>query len=187
MYLFFHDHCGYLFVPIFYQNMPWSLVGSPVASGRAKRKHCALSMKLEKGTSRKQLIAWYGAYTSTIYPHSRTIWIRGMIPVVETLLVISNITVRLSSSPHLPLQPNWLFNKEKDRSHVHIYLCLWRCMTHIEQTNRRDLECNAMWFIISLLLFLWNVSGLLPDHTTFHPREQSPLWEPQIYQIWNYV
>jgi hypothetical protein len=42
----------------------------------AKRKHCALSMKLENGSSMKQLIAGYGACTSTVYPYSRTIWIR---------------------------------------------------------------------------------------------------------------
>jgi hypothetical protein len=61
----------------------------------------------------KQLIAGYGAGTSTIYTYNRTIWIRGMTPVVETLLVIFNINVRLSFSPLLSLQPHWLFQKEK--------------------------------------------------------------------------
>jgi hypothetical protein len=108
--------------------MPRSLVGSSVANGRAKRKHCALSTKLEKGASAKQLIAGYGAGTCTIYPYNITIWIRGIIPVVETLLAISNITVRLSFSPPLPLQPHWLFKKEKGQmpcSHILMFVKMY--------------------------------------------------------------
>jgi hypothetical protein len=89
-----------------------------------------LLMKFEKGASMKQLIAG----TSTILSYSRAIWIRSMIPVVETLLLIFNITVRLSFSPSLLLQPHWLFEKEKRQkpcSHI-----MFVKMYDIHRTNK---------------------------------------------------